>query len=393
MVLENLMSLTEPRTAVSPLLHKRPLKKIPRACLHAVFASTSLLLCIVPAGAFAQQQIAGHAGPETTSGSLTEAPLAKKDPALSSPSAEGSASVTGTVLDISGAAVPGAEVSLTHEDGSELRMMVSDANGGFNFARIPPGPYLVVVSAQGFVPFTSEEFVVASQQAYEVPIVSLSIATAAMEVTVRPIDVIAAEQIRAAEKQRLMGVIPNFYTSYIYDAAPLTWKQKFSLAARGTFDPAAVIGVGLAAGIEQVNNSYPGYGQGAAGYSKRYAAKFVDGRSSDFLTHAVFPSLFHQDPRYYYHGSGTFKSRLAHAVGSAFVTRSDSGRNEPNYSYLLGNLCSAALSNLYYPEANRGAHLVFTNTALGLAGRLGTNLIREFLSKRLTTNVQGNGRE
>jgi hypothetical protein len=390
MVLENLMSLTEPRSAVSPLLHKRPLKKTARACLHAVFASTSLLLCMVPMGAFAQQQIAGR---ETTSGSLTDALLAKTGPALPSLSAEGSASVAGTVLDISGAAVPGAEVSLTHEDGSELRMMVSDANGEFNFARIPPGPYLVVVSAQGFAPFTSKEFIVAAQQAYEVPIVSLSIATTAVEVTVRPIDVLAAEQIRAAEKQRLMGVIPNFYTSYIYDAAPLTWKQKFSLAARGTFDPAAVIGVGLAAGIEQANNSYPGYGQGAAGYSKRYAAKFVDGRSSDFLTHAVFPSLFHQDPRYYYQGSGSFKSRLAHAVGSAFVTRSDSGRNEPNYSYFLGNICSAALSNLYYPEASRGAHLVFTNTALGLAGRLGTNLIREFLSKRLTTNVQGNGRE
>jgi Carboxypeptidase regulatory-like domain len=390
MVLENLMSLTEPRMAVSPLLHKRPLKKIPRACLHAVFASASLLLCIVPTRALALQQIAGR---EITRRSLTDAPLAKTDPALPSLSAEGSASVAGTVLDISGAAVPGAEVSLTHEDGLELRMMVSDANGEFNFAKIPPGPYLVVVSAQGFAPFTSEEFVVATQQAYEIPIVSLSIAAAAMEVTVRPIDVIAAEQIRAAEKQRLMGVIPNFYTSYIYDAAPLTWKQKFSLAARGTFDPAAVIGVGLAAGIEQANNSYPGYGQGAAGYSKRYAAKFVDGRTSDFLTHAVFPSLFHQDPRYYYQGSGTFKSRIAHAVGSAFVTRSDSGRNEPNYSYLLGNMCSAALSNLYYPEASRGARLVFTNMALGLTGRLGTNLIREFLSKRLTTNVQGNGRE
>ena len=213
-----------------------------------------------------------------------------------------------------------------------------------------------------------------------------------MEVTVRPIDLIAAEQIRAEEKQRLMGVIPNFYTSYIYDAAPLTWKQKFSLATRGTFDPVAVIGVGFAAGIEQANNSFPGYGQGAAGYSKRYAAKFVDGRSSDFLTHAVFPSLFHQDPRYYYQGSGTVKSRLAHAVSSAFVTRSDSGRTVPNYSYLLGNMCAGALSNLYYPQANRGAHLVFTNTALGLAGRLGTNLLREFLSKRVTTNVPGNGR-
>jgi hypothetical protein len=377
----------------SSLSGKHVLRRAPCARLYAVLASASLLLCMVPTNALAQQQVAGC---ETTSRSLPDAPLAKKDPqnsAQQAPLEEGSASVAGTVLDISGAAVPGAEVNLTHQDGTEMHTMVSEEDGEFTFTKIPPGPYLVVVNARGFAPFVSEEFVVAVQQVFEVPIVSLSVATASIEVTVRPTDLIAAEQIRAEEKQRLMGVIPNFYTSYIYDAAPLTWKQKFSLATRGTFDPVAVIGVGFAAGIEQANNSYAGYGQGAAGYSKRYAAKFVDGRSSDFLTHAVFPALFHQDPRYYYQGSGTVKSRLVHAVSSAFVTRSDSGRTEPNYSYLLGNMSAAALSNLYYPPGNRGAHLVFTNTALGLAGRLGTNLVREFLSKRLTTNVPGNGRQ
>jgi hypothetical protein len=270
--------------------------------------------------------------------------------------------------------------------------MVSEANGEFNFTKIPAGSYLVSVNAYGFAPFTSAEFAVAVQQDYEVPDVSLSIAPANMEVTVRPTDLIAAEQIRAEEKQRLVGVIPNFYTSYIFDAAPLTWKQKFSLAARSAFDPVAFIGVGFGAGIEQATNAYAGYGQGAAGYSKRYAAKFVDGRSGAFLTHAVFPALLHQDPRYFYQGTGSFKSRLMHAVGSAFVIRSDSGRTVPNSSYLLGDMCSGALSNLYYPKANRGANLVFTNAAIGLAGRVGTNLIREFLSKRLTTNVPDNGR-
>jgi hypothetical protein len=236
------------------------------------------------------------------------------------------------------------------------------------------------------------EFLATDQQVYELPDISLTVATASIEVMVRPTDLIAAEQIKAQEKQRLIGVIPNFYTSYIYDAAPLTSKQKFSLAARGTFDPVAMIGVAFGAGIEQANTSFAGYGQGAAGYSKRFAAKFVDGRSSDFLTHAVFPSLFHQDPRYYYQGSGSVKSRLVHAVISAFVTRSDSGQTVPNYSYLLGDVCSAALSNLYYPQANRGASLVFNRAAVGLAGRVGGNLLREFLPKRLTTNVPGDGK-
>jgi hypothetical protein len=212
-----------------------------------------------------------------------------------------------------------------------------------------------------------------------------------MELLVRPTDLIAAEQIRVQEKQRLVGVVPNFFTSYIHDAAPLTWKQKFSLAARGTFDPVSMLGVGFAAGIEQANNTFPGYGQGAAGYGKRFAAKFVDGRSSDFLTHAVFPTLFHQDPRYFYQGSGSVRSRFLHAVGSAFVTRSDSGQTVPNYSYLLGDVSAAALSNLYYPPTNRG-RIVLTNATVGLAGRIGGNLLREFLPKRFTTNVPGDGK-
>ncbi|HEY2118185.1 MAG TPA: carboxypeptidase-like regulatory domain-containing protein [Candidatus Acidoferrum sp.] len=389
MVLESLMGQTEPRVLASSMLDKRPLRKAPCTCLSAVLASAALLLFMIPARAIAQQQIAVR---EMSSRSLPDAPLAKSDPKSSpqhSVSLEESSSVAGTVLDVSGAGVPGAEVSLTHEDGTELRTVVSEAGGEFNFTKIPPGPYLVVINAQGFAPFTSAEFVVSGQQTYEMPDVLLSVATASMEVMVRPTDLIAAEQIRAAEKQRLVGIIPNFYTSYIYDAAPLTWKQKFSLATRGTFDPVSMVGVGFAAGLEQANNSYAGYGQGAAGYSKRFAAKFADGRTSDFLTHAVFPTLFHQDPRYYYQGTGSFKSRLVHAVGSAFVTRSDSGRTEPNYSFVLGDMCSAALSNLYYPPANRGVSLVFNRAAVGLAGRVGGNIIREFLPKHSTTNVPG----
>jgi hypothetical protein len=296
------------------------------------------------------------------------------------------------VLDVSGAAVPGANVSLNRGDGTQLLTMVSEAKGEFNFTKIPAGSYHVTVNAYGFAPFTSAEFAVAVRQDYEVPDVSLSVAPANVEVTVRPTDLIAAEQIRAEEKQRLVGVIPNFYTSYIRDAAPLNWKQKFSLAARSAFDPVVYIGVGFGAAIEQATNAYPEYGQGAAGYRKRYAATFADGRSSDFLTNALFPVLLHQDPRYYYRGTGSVKSRLMHAVSSVFVTRSDTGRTVANSSYFLGDLSAAALSNLYYPNVNRGANLVFTNAAVGLAGRVGMNLFREFLSKRLTTNVPGDGK-
>ena len=389
----SLKGLTELRTLASSLPWKNALRKALCLRLHAALAGVSLLLCVVPASALAQQQASARAVSDRL---LPDAPLPNlglvpKDPARRPISSEGSASVLGIVLDVSGASVSGAQVNLMHEDGTELHTMVSEADGGFNFTKIPAGSYLVIVNAKDFATFTSAEFAIAEQQIYEVPNVSLSVAAANMAVTVHPTEFIAAEQIRAAEKQRLMGVIPNFYTSYTFDAAPLTAKQKFLFAVRGTFDPVSMVGVAFGAGIEQATNAYAGYGQGAAGYGKRFAAKFADGRSSDFLTHAVFPSLLHQDPRYYYLGSGSVKARLAHAVGSAFFTRTDNGLTAPNYSYFLGDFGSAALSNLYYPRANRGAGLVFTNAAVGLAGRIGGNILREF-SKRLTTNTSGTGK-
>jgi len=167
----------------------------------------------------------------------------------------------------------------------------------------------------------------------------------------------------------------------------MTTKQKFSLAARDTFDPISFIGIGISAGIEQANDKYPGYGYGAAGYGKRFAAKFGDGRTSDFLSHAVFPALLHEDPRYFYQGTGTIKSRIIHAASFAIITRSDSGQLKPNYSYFLGDIGSGALSNLYYPHADRGVGLVFTNAAIGIGGKAGGAILREFFSKRLSTNV------
>jgi carboxypeptidase family protein len=389
----SLAGLIEPRAMVSSLPWSRASRKTPSRLLRAVLISASLLLFIAPAGALAQQRTAA---PEISNLSFPDTPIPNSHAQNSVPQiapAEGSASVAGTVLDVSGASVSGADVSLLHEDGTQLQSMPSEPDGEFAFTKVPAGSYSVTVNAKGFALFTSPKFVIAVQQAYEVPDVSLAVATASMEVIVRPTEFIAAEQIRAEEKQRLLGFVPNFYTSYIYDAAPLNPKQKFSLATHATFDPVDILGDSIVAGIEQATNAYAGYGQGAAGYSKRFAAKFIDGRSSDFLTLAVFPSLLHQDPRYYYQGSGSVKSRFAHAVTSAFLARSDSGRTVPNTSYFLGDLCAGALSNLYYPKGDRGANLVLTNVAVGLAERIGTNLFREFLSKRFSTNVPGNGKE
>ncbi|WP_446742426.1 carboxypeptidase-like regulatory domain-containing protein [Silvibacterium acidisoli] len=316
---------------------------------------------------------------------LPDAPQPQNDP--QSASTTGQASISGTVQDTTKAIVAGAQVSLTRKDGKTLETVTSGANGEFAFTNLVAGSYLVVVTAKGFAPYTSGDISVSEQQFYMIPDISLSVGSAITEVTVRPTEVIAAEQIKQEEKQRLLGIVPNFYVSYEKNAAPMTSRQKLSLAAHDTLDWTSFVGITATAGIEQANNSYAGYGQGAAGYAKRWAAKFGDGRSSDFLDHYVFASLFHQDPRYFYQGTGTNKSRLIHAVSSAFVARSDSGKTMPNYSYLLGTMVSGALSNAYYPHADRGANLVFTSAAVGIAGRAGAAVLQEFLGRKVTKNA------
>jgi hypothetical protein len=180
--------------------------------------------------------------------------------------------------------------------------------------------------------------------------------------------------------------------SYIPDAAPLTPKQKLSLAAHDTFDWTTFIGVGVGAGIEQATGAFKGYGQGASGYGKRYAALFADGRISDLLSHYVLASAFHQDPRYFYQGTGTTKSRLFHALSYAFVARGDNGKTMPNYSYLLGALASGGISYSYYPSTDRkGAGLLFTNFGIGIAGRMGQGVVQEFVAKHLTHHVPDPG--
>ncbi|HXM98492.1 MAG TPA: carboxypeptidase-like regulatory domain-containing protein [Candidatus Dormibacteraeota bacterium] len=352
-------------------------------------ASILVLLCLLSDTASCQQQTVTVAVNE-----LPDTPQAKGDlqnRAEQQP-AEGTASVSGVVQDASGAPVVGAEVSLTSARSVRFRSALSGANGEFEFIKLPSGSYVLTVGVKGFDTITSKEFVLGAQQAYVVPNIVIAISASRTEVLVRPTEEIAAEQIAAEEKQRVFGVIPNFYTSYVWDAAPMTAKQKFSLAAHSAFDPVSLLGVGVTAGIEQATNAFSGYGQGASGYAKRFGATFAQERTSIFFSHAVFPSIFHQDPRYFYQGSGSVKSRLSHAVASAFVARSDSGGRMPNYSYVLGVMTSGAISNLYYPPADRGPGLVFTNTAIGLGARVGGNIFREFLLKKLTKNVPANGK-
>jgi hypothetical protein len=159
----------------------------------------------------------------------------------------------------------------------------------------------------------------------------------------------------ATSKDRLFYTLPNFLTvENAGQIPPLTAGQKFKVVARSSFDYMEVPWYGFLAGISQAENSEPGYGQGAAGYGKRYGAAFADGTIENFWTSAILPSVLHQDPRFFQSGKGGFWHRTGYAVSRIFVTRSDSGHSEFNASEIFGSAISAGISTYsYHPHADK----------------------------------------
>jgi hypothetical protein len=156
-------------------------------------------------------------------------------------------------------------------------------------------------------------------------------------------------------KDRLFFTLPNFLTLENADQVPpLTAGQKFKVVARSSFDYAQYPWYGFLAGISQAENSEPGYGQGAAGYGKRFGAALADGTIENFMTSAVFPSLFRQDPRFYQSGKGSFWHRVGYAMSRVIITRTDSGNSQVNYSEIFGSALSAGISTYsYHPHADK----------------------------------------
>ena len=184
----------------------------------------------------------------------------------------------------------------------------------------------------------------------------------------------ASEELKQQEHQRILGILPNFNTSNVQNASPLTAKQKFHLALKSAIDPVQ-FGIAAAdAGLSQFNDGFSGYGQGWGGYGKRFGAAYADSFDGTLLGGAVFPVLLHQDPRYFRKGTGTVKGRLWYAIKTTAICKSDNGKWEPNYSNVLGNLAAGGIANLYYPSTDRGAELTFerafTVTAEGALGAI-----------------------
>jgi hypothetical protein len=302
----------------------------------------------------------------------------------------GDGSISGTVLDADGEAIAGAVVTLAG-DGLTQKTVVADGEGYYSFIGLPAGNFKLTVTAAGFAP-AARPLALHDAEQLAIPDIALAVASASADVEVSlSVHDVAEEEMHLEESQRIGGIIPNFYVTYNWHAAPMSAPQKFRLAWRATWDPANFAVAGVIAGVQQATNAYSGYGQGAAGYGKRYGAGLADFTVGNFLGGAVFPALLRQDPRYFYKGTGSVFSRALYAVGTAFYCRGDNGKWQPNYSSVLADISTGAISNLYYPASDKsGAAVTIENGLLNAVGDGVSNLLEEFVFKHVTPGAAKN---
>jgi len=347
-----------------------------------VLISFTVLLWSFPAAARPQQQT--DTARTESAGSNGQGTAASSPGRPRAPHLPGS--ISGLVVDPNGTALGDARVKLTGEDSSSNQETISTDDGRFAFAGVPPGPFRLIIESEGFTP---REFSGTLQpgEALAVPQLTLAIAPAIAHISVVPTEVEAAMELKEEEKQRALGFIPNFYVSYVPDAAPLTPKQKFQLAWKSTVDPVNLGIIAVFAGFEQSQNYFSGYGQGAQGFGKRFGAGLADSATGALIGSALLPSILKQDPRYFYKGTGSIRSRILYALANVVICKSDKGRWQANYSGILGGFASAGISNLYYPGKDRGAEFIFENALVGFGGAAVNNLLQEFFVKRFTPNL------
>lgn len=181
-----------------------------------------------------------------------------------------------------------------------------------------------------------------------------------------------------SESKRILGIIPNFRTSpRLYNYEPLTTSEKFSIASHDSFDR-GTLALGAIFGAEgQLTNANRSFGQGASGYGKYFGSSYGDLVIGNYMTEAVFPTLLHQDPRYFRRGTGSRWSRLGYAAGRIFWTQRDSGGTQFNYSELIGNSAAVAISNAYYSN-NRTAADGISKLGMQLGVDMAANILKEF---------------
>jgi len=294
-------------------------------------------------------------------------------------------SISGKVVDQSGASIVGAAVKLTREGQSSGLEVTSDEDGLFAFSTVAPGPFQLIISSPDLA---SHEFsgTLHPGEAYVTPLIMLVIPTQVTEVHVGlPPEELAEVQIKEQEKQRVFGLIPNYYVTYEPNAAPITTKHKFELAWKSASDPVTLVGVGVLAGIGQAGDRWGAYGQGAQGYAKRYGASYANVFASTFIGGAVMPSVLKQDPRYFYKGSGSKRSRILYAAASSVICKGDNGRWQPNYSNVIGSFAGAGLQAVYLPANDRrGSGFILSSALIRLGETSLAGVLQEFVFSKLT---------
>jgi hypothetical protein len=297
------------------------------------------------------------------------------------------ATITGSVVDTDDAEIPGAIVTIAGPGSDDPLRSVAAGDGSFVLNNLQPAvSYHVTITAEGFSNWSSPAIVLQPGQQLHLTDVKLTVSAVETSVTAIQPEQLAIEQVKNAETQRVFGVIPNFYVAYDQQFVPLSPKLKFQLAYRAATDVVSIAGAGVLAGINQASASKPNYVQGAKGYGERFGAAYAGTVTDVFIGGAVLPSLLHQDPRYFYQGTGTKKSRALHAISAPFVAKGDNGKWQFNYSSIGGDLAAGAIANAYYPNQDRGAELVFSSFALSTGGRIANALAQEFILRRVTSN-------
>ncbi len=299
------------------------------------------------------------------------------------------AHIAGTVTDTNGDLIPGATVHVNAAS-QNSRSAVANDSAFFQIDNLTPGTkYQVTVSAEGFADWKSSEVLLQPGQFDVLNDIQLKMVGEGASVVVSASqEDIAVAQVKMEEHQRVLGFIPNFYVSYDKDAAPLSAKLKFELALKVSVDPVTFAGTTFLAAMNQAAH-YPDYVEGMKGYGQRFGAVYTNDLTDIMIGGAILPSILHQDPRFFYQGTGTRKSRLLHALSNPLICRGDNGRWEPNYSSLGGYLASGAIANAYYPPANRGPGLVGRTFGIDFSANIANGVLQEFVLRKLTPSEKG----
>jgi len=193
--------------------------------------------------------------------------------------------------------------------------------------------------------------------------------------------------------KHVLWVIPNFRTSeMLTEYQPISPKEKFRIAAMDSFDRGTVALAAVFAGEAQMSNATPAFGQGVEGYARYFGTAYADFVIGNYMTEGIYPTILHQDPRYFRRGTGSRWSRLGYAIGQIFWTHKDSGGTQFNFSEIVGNSTAVAISNAYYPD-NRTVANAVSKLGAQISVDTATNIVKEFwpdIERRLSKKNQAN---